>query len=337
MQIQVRPLQLTLNQPFRIAHGATTERTNVCVQIEDGLGEAGLPPYLAVDFERAAEWLESVSLPAWTSSDPPPIRSWLSDLPPGPRPAICALDMALHDYWAQAIGQPLHALLGVDPARAPTIFQTVSIPERLEDLTPADLDHSRLKLKLGSGDGERDVAIVQRVRSLSDAEVCVDANGAWSIPEAVSVIPRLNELGVLFVEQPIADTDPEDWHLLRRLLPRANTPPLIADESFKTADDAIALAGAADGVNVKLAKCGGIAASLALIHLARALDQMVVLGCMIESSLAISAAATLAPLSDYADLDGAGFLTDDPFEGVTFESGRPVMSDRPGLGVSPRE
>lgn len=336
MQIHVRPLRLRLNQPFRIAHGTTTERTNVCVQVEDGLGEAGLPPYLPVDYGEAAGWLESVRLPVWTSPEPPPIHSWLSDLPPGPRPAMCALDMALHDYWARAIGQPLQILLGVDPSRAPTIFQTVSIPDRLEELTPADLDHPRLKLKLGSGDGERDIAIVQRVRSMTDAEVCVDANGAWSIPEAVSVIPRLNELGVLFVEQPIADTDPDDWHLLRRLLPRSNTPPLIADESFRTADDAIALAGAADGVNVKLAKCGGIAASLALIHLARALDQKVVLGCMIESSLAISAAATLAPLSDYADLDGAGFLTDDPFVGVTFHSGRPVMSDQPGLGVRPR-
>ncbi|NNE69884.1 MAG: dipeptide epimerase [Rhodothermales bacterium] len=333
MDIRVSPLPLRLKQPFRIAHGTTTERTNILVQVGDGLGEAGLPPYLPVDYETAAAWLKSIQLPEWTSAEPPPVHSWLRDLTSGPRPARCALDLALHDHWAQAIGQPLHVMLGIDPSRTPTIFQTVSIPERLEDLTAESLAYPRLKLKLGTGDSQRDVEIVRRVRALSDAEICVDANGAWSIPEAVSVIPRLNELKLLFIEQPIANKDPDDWHLLRRLLPRTSTPPLIADESFRSADDAIALAGAADGINVKLAKCGGIAASRALIHLARALDMTVVLGCMVESSLAISAAAALAPLADFADLDGAGFLANDPFDGVTFEDAKPVMPARPGLGV----
>ncbi|MFT4606195.1 MAG: L-alanine-DL-glutamate epimerase-like enolase superfamily enzyme [Rhodothermales bacterium] len=334
MQISVSPLHLRLQAPFRIAHGVTVERTNVLVEVNGGRGEAGLPPYLPTDYATAHAWLSSITLPEWSSDEPPPIVSWLGRLPAGPLPARCALDMALHDSWAKRIGQPLHVLMGVDPARSPVSFMTVSIPERLEDLTLDSLpDHPRLKLKLGSGDAQRDIAIVQRVRSLTDAELCVDANGAWSIPEAVSIIPRLNELNLLFVEQPIADTDPEDWHLLRRLLPKSSSPPLIADESFSRSDDAIALAGAADGVNIKLAKCGGIAASRALVHLARTLDFQVVLGCMVESSLAITAAATLAPLADFADLDGAQLLANDPFRGVTFAGGRPVMPMGAGLGV----
>ena len=336
MQISVSPLQLHLRTPFRIAHGVSTQRTNVLVEANGGRGEAGLPPYLPTDCAAANAWLSGVTLPAWTSDEPPPVVSWLGDLPSGPLPARCALDMALHDSWAKRIGQPLHVLMGVDPAKAPVSFMTVSIPEQIEDITRENLpNHPRLKLKLGSGDSERDIAIVQRVRSLTDAALCVDANGAWSIPEAVSVIPRLNELNLLFIEQPIAHSDPEDWHLLRRLLPKSNTPPLVADESFSRADDAIALAGAADGVNIKLAKCGGIAASRALIHLARTLDLQVVLGCMVESSLAITAAATLAPLADFADLDGAQLLAGDPFRGVTFEGGRPVMPTGAGLGVEP--
>jgi L-alanine-DL-glutamate epimerase-like enolase superfamily enzyme len=336
MQISVSPLHLELRTPFRIAHGVSTQRTNVLVEANGGRGEAGLPPYLPTDYATALAWLSDIRLPEWDGPEPPPIESWLDDLPSGPLPARCALDMALHDSWAKRIGQPLHVLMGVDPSRAPVCFMTVSIPERVEDITRDSLpDHPRLKLKLGSGDSERDIAIVQRVRSLTDAELCVDANGAWSIPEAVSVIPRLNELNLLFIEQPIADTDPEDWHLLRRLLPKSHTPPLVADESFRRADDAIALAGAADGVNIKLAKCGGIAASRALIHLARTLDLQVVVGCMVESSLAITAAAALAPLADFADLDGAQLLAADPFRGVTFSEGKPVMPASPGLGVEP--
>ncbi|MFT5145269.1 MAG: L-alanine-DL-glutamate epimerase-like enolase superfamily enzyme [Thalassolituus oleivorans] len=337
MQIHTSALPLTLTRPFRIAHGVSHTRTNVLVECGGGLGEAGLPPYLGIDFDDARSWLASVKLPAWTSDEPPPVRSWLGDLHAGPDAAICALDMALHDAWAQRIGQPLYRLFGLDPTRTRPTFQTVSIPETLEDLTLETLpSNAPLKLKLGSGNLEMDVQIARRVRDLTDAAICVDANGAWSIPDAVRAIPRLAELNVVFVEQPIAANDPEDWHLLRRLLANPSGPVLVADESVRSAEDVLALAGAADAINVKLAKCGGFERSLGLIALARSLDMGVVLGCMVESSLAITAACHLASVADYTDLDGADLLSDDPFVGVRFEGGVPILSDSPGLGVSRR-
>jgi L-Ala-D/L-Glu epimerase / N-acetyl-D-glutamate racemase len=337
MQINTSALPLELTRPFRIAHGVSHTRTNVLVECAGGLGEAGLPPYMGIDYQDAHAWLESVRLPAWTSDDPPPVRSWLGQLPEGPSAAFCALDIALHDAWAQRIGQPLYRVFGLDPTRTRPTFQTVSIPETLEDLSPLTLpSDAPLKLKLGSGSPENDVQIARRVRDLTDAPICVDANGAWSIPEAVRVIPRLAELNVVFVEQPIAATDPEDWHLLRRLLANPSGPVLVADESVRSAEDVLALAGAADAINVKLAKCGGFAASLSIIALARSLDMGVVLGCMVESSLAITAACHLASLADYTDLDGADLLANDPFMGVHFEGGVPILPNSPGLGVSRR-
>jgi L-Ala-D/L-Glu epimerase / N-acetyl-D-glutamate racemase len=337
MQIRTSPLELKLKTPFRIAHGVSTGRTNLLVELGDGRGEAGLPPYLEPTFEEAAAWLATVRLPEWDSEEAPPIESWLADLEPGPAAARCALDLALHDYWGKRIGAPLFRLFGLDPGRSPRSFRTLSIPERLEDLTAESIPPgNRLKLKVGTGDHHQDVAIVRRVRELTDAVLCVDANGAWSIPQAVEALPRIAEFDVAFVEQPIANTDPDDWHLLCRLVGSSNRPPLVADESVRTGDDIIALAGAATGINIKLAKCGGLSASRRLIALGRSLDLDITLGCMVESSLAIAAAAHLAPLADFIDLDGADLLEFDPFEGIGFEDGRPVPTGAPGIGVVPR-
>ncbi|MBO6576410.1 MAG: hypothetical protein JJ896_16985 [Rhodothermales bacterium] len=330
--IVTEPLVLKLARPFRIAHGVSAERTNVLVRLGEAVGEAGLPPYLGVGYPEVAAWLDGVKLPEWNPDSPPPIRTWISNLPDGPAAARCALDLALHDWWAQAAGQPLHAMLGLDPSAAPASYRTVGIPET--GAAPTLPEGDRLKLKLGSGDTDEDVRVARTVRlTRPEAELCVDANGGWSIPEAVRIIPQLAELKVSFIEQPIAQTDPEDWHLLRRLLAPSGRPPLIADESAHTVDDLIALAGAADGVNVKLAKCGGIAATLKLIDMARALDMQVVLGCMVESAVAITAAAHLASLADFTDLDGAELIANPPFEGVALVDGHPRLPVAPGIGV----
>ncbi len=337
MKIRASALELGLRKPFRIAHGVSKSRTNLLVEIGAGAGEAGLPPYLEPSFEVARDWVAGLRLPKWDSEQAPPIETWLSDLPPGPNAARCAVDLALHDHWGKCLGAPLNRLFGLDPGRSPKSFRTVSIPEKIEDLTVESLPSGgRLKIKVGTGDHILDIAIVRRIRDLTDALLCVDVNGAWSIPQAVEALPRLAELDLAFVEQPIANKDPDDWHLLSRLVISSNRPPMVADESVRTEDDVIALAGAADGVNIKLSKCGGLSACRRLIALGRSLDLMITLGCMVESSLAIAAAAHIAPLADFVDLDGAEILDQDPFEGVHLEDGRPVLSQRAGIGVIKR-
>lgn len=338
MKLTVQTLTLRLHTPFRIAHGTSTERQNVLVRLGEGLGEGALPPYYGHALREVVAYVQGLDADALLATDPPPLTHLLDDLPPGPAPARAAVDIALHDHWARRLGQPLYRLWGLDPHRMPPSARTLGIPEHPAELqrTLAPLtDPPLLKLKLGTGDPARDLALVRRVRAETTAPLCVDANGAWSLREAAALIPKLAEHEPVFIEQPIPAEEADAWHLLRRLLPRG-MPPLIADESARTADDVILLAGAANGVNVKLSKAGGLAEARRMITLARALDMKVLLGCMIESSVGLTAAAHLAPLADFLDLDGTLFLADDPFDGLTFDNGRITLPDRPGHGAIPR-
>jgi L-alanine-DL-glutamate epimerase-like enolase superfamily enzyme len=338
MTPEVSALPVHLVRPFRIAHGTSTVRTNVLVRLGEAFGEAGLPPYLGTTVDDVVEWMKGVSLPDLPDEGPIPLEHILEGLPPGPPAARCALDMALHDLWGRRLGYPLYTLFGLDPRCSPVSFVTLSIPEDLGELARDAASfgpHDRLKLKVGTGSPERDLEVVWTARRATEALIAVDANGAWSRDEAVDVLPALLEAGVSIVEQPIAAGDPDDWHRLRRALGTARTPALFADESVFTVDDLLALAGAADGINVKLAKAGGIGPARVLIAMARALDLQVLLGCMIESSLAIAAAAHLAPLVDFADLDAPLLVRDDPFHGVEIRDGRVLPTARPGIGAEP--
>jgi L-alanine-DL-glutamate epimerase-like enolase superfamily enzyme len=192
-----------------------------------------------------------------------------------------------------------------------------------------------LKLKLGSGDLEADETAVRVAREETGAGLCVDANGGWSVDEAATIIPRLATYDLLFIEQPLPQHNSEMWHDLRARLPEG-MPPLIADESVRQSADIPALAGAADGVNIKLAKAGGLREARRMIALARALGMQVMIGCMVETSVGVTAAAHLAPLADYADLDGNLLLVNDPYVGATWSEGRLSLPDEPGLGVKRR-
>lgn len=338
MNPRVSELPIHLRRPFRIAHGTSTVRYNALVKLGSAYGEAGLPPYLGTTVQDVAAWMRGVQLPDIPDEGPIPIEHILEGLPAGPPAARCALDMALHDLWGQRLGFPLGILFGLDARCSPVTFVTLSIPDSLEQLAidaAAFGRHDRLKLKVGTGDPSRDLEVVRTAISATEALVLVDANGAWSIDETVDLLPQLLEAGVTVVEQPIAAGDPDDWHLLRRTLGNRPTPALFADESVFSVDDIIALAGAADGINVKLAKAGGIAPARVMIAMARALDMQVLIGCMVESSLAVAAAAHLAPLADFADLDAPLLIRDDPFSGVRIVDGRVLPSDRPGIGVEP--
>jgi L-alanine-DL-glutamate epimerase-like enolase superfamily enzyme len=335
MRHEVAPLTLPLKTPFRIAHGTSTVRENVLVRLGDGRGEAAVVPYYGYSRDEIVAYLAALDPATLWPSRESSLENALDRLPPGPPPARAAADMALHDHWARQLGHPLYRLWGLDPARAPASSFTLSIPDdetALRAQVRAATDCPILKLKLGTGDLEADVALVRIVREETRATLCVDANGAWDLETATEAIARLGAYDVQFIEQPIPAGDAAAWHRLRSALPRG-VPPLIADESVQGPEDVLALAGAADGINIKLAKAGGLRAARQMIAIARALGLRIMLGCMIESAVAVTAAAHLAPLADFADLDGPLHLAHDPFSGVRLASGHLVLPRTPGLGV----
>ncbi|MEO6528838.1 MAG: dipeptide epimerase [Gemmatimonadaceae bacterium] len=247
--------------------------------------------------------------------------------------ARAAVSAALHDLAAKRLGVPLYRMWGLDPAASPLTSYTIAIApdeatlrQRVAEAAPYPV----LKIKLGTAWDER---IVQLVRELAPDKVLrVDANAAWTPKHALRMIPRLQELGVEFVEQPLAPQDVEGLRFVRE----RSSLPIIADESCLVAADIPALAGVVDGINIKLAKCGGLREALRMISTARAHDMMVMAGCMIESSLGITAAAQFAPLLDCADYDGAALVSNDPYLGATIDGGVIRLPDAPGLGVSLR-
>ena len=336
--IQTEILTLHLRTPFRIAHGVSTTRQSVIVHLPDGaLGEAALAPYYGVTPEHVVAYLADPRVEAALGDDLLLREDILDRLPPGPAPARAALDIALHDLAGKRLGAPLYRLWGLNPARAPLSSYTIAIEADEAALRQKLREAAHfpvLKLKLGSGSLDVDEAAVRTARAeLPNAQLCVDANAGWSVSEAAAVIPRLAAYGLLFVEQPLARDNLDGWRELRRRLP-AGMPPLIADESAHTSRDLPPLAGAADGINIKLAKAGGLREAWRMIQLARALDLRVMIGCMVESAVGVTAAAHLAPLVDYADLDGNLLVSNDPYRGAQMQAGVLTLPDSPGLGVT---
>jgi L-alanine-DL-glutamate epimerase-like enolase superfamily enzyme len=250
----------------------------------------------------------------------------------GQAAAEAALDIALHDLAGQRMGVPLHALFGLDPRVGPETSFTIGMdtPEVVAQKVREASDYAYLKVKMGSDD---DRAVLTAVRDVTDRPVRVDANEGWTIDSARERLPWLARMGVEFVEQPLPAAQLEETRALRRESPL----PFFADESVHRASDIPRLAGAFDGINIKLMKCGGIGEALRMIAVARAHGMKVMLGCMIESSIAITAAAHLLPLVDAADLDGSVLLAHDPYFGAVMAGGRLVLPDAPGLGVRRRD
>jgi L-alanine-DL-glutamate epimerase-like enolase superfamily enzyme len=248
--------------------------------------------------------------------------------------ARSAVSAALHDLAAKRLGVPLYRLWGLDPARAPRSSFTIGIVDDEAELRRRIAEAAAypvLKVKLGS---PRDEWVMRVVRDAApDKTLRVDANAAWTPKHAVRMCAALEELGVEFVEQPVAAHDLDGLRLVRE----RSRLPVIADESCLVASDVARLAGAVDGVNLKLAKCGGLREAHRIVAAARAHGLLVMAGCMVETSLGITAAAQLAPLLDYADLDGAALLAHDPMDGATIAGGEIRLPERAGLGVVRRE
>lgn len=340
MRLSIEVFPLHLKNPFKLSYGATTVRENVLIHLDDGVyrgvGEAAVVPYYG---ETAAGVVEQLSDPAVGEAlqgDPLLLEDALDRLPPlRSMAARAALDIALHDLWGQRLGQPLYRLWGLNPARCPRSSFTVALPDderdyraRLEEAAAYGI----VKLKLGSGDVMLDLRLATIARETLPGDLCVDANGGWSAQDALAIIPELAALGVLFIEQPVARDDITGWRRLRAGLSPTH-PPLIADESVQGLDSVLALAGLADGINVKLAKFGGLRPARQLMALARALGLMVMVGCMVESAVAVTAAAHLAPMADYADLDAPLLITNNPYHGAINAAGYLTLPAAPGLGV----
>jgi len=246
--------------------------------------------------------------------------------------AKAGIDMALHDLVGKLLDQPLWRLWGLDPALSPVTSFSIGLDEPAEMARKARemAAFPILKIKLGTA---RDLEIMAAIRdAVPSHRFVVDANAGWTPQQAVRRLNALRDYPIDFVEQPVAADDLAGLHFVRERSPF----PVIADESCATEEDVPRLAGCVDGVNVKLMKCGGLRRARRLIAIARAHHLLVMCGCLIESSLAITAAAHLLPLLDYADLDGHLHLAHDPFEGVTCQGGRLKLPTSPGLGVEPR-
>src|SRR5205085_8532775 len=244
-----------------------------------------------------------------------------------------AISAAAHDLVGKRLDIPVYRLWGLDPAKAPRSSFTIGIPatekELVERVAEAE-QYPVLKVKLGS---DRDAEIIRAVRRAAPTKVLrVDANAAWTAKHALRMIDMLAEYGIEFVEQPLPAHDLDGLRFVRE----RSSLPIIADESCIVASDVAKLAGVVDGINIKLAKCGGLREALAMIATARAHSMLVMAGCMIETSLGITTAAHFAPLLDFADFDGAALLADDPYVGATIAGGKIMIPDEPGLGVTAR-
>lgn len=329
MQLSWEPVTLNLRTTFRIAHGASDQRHNVLVHLDEGIGEAAAVSYHGETQAGIMAYLSK--LPAPLGDDPFQIEETLHRLPPGSQAARAAVDIALHDLWGRRLGQPLYRLFGLNPERIPPTSFTIAMDE------PAAMaERARnsgwpiLKIKLGSPNDE---AMVAAIRGATSARLRVDVNGGWSREQAATLIPRLARYGLELIEQPLPIGDLEG---LRWLRAQNFGVPLFADESVKTARDVALHAGAVDGVVIKIMKSGGLREAWRAIQTARALGMQVMLSCMIETSVGVTAAAHLAPLCDYVDLDGPLLITNDPFQGVSYEGARLHLPAGPGLGVVPR-
>jgi len=327
MKMSWEPITLDLVRPFNIAHGVSLARHNVFVRIEGGLGEAAAVSYHDETQAGIMAYLSGVDMDRHI--DPFRVDDILADLPTGSMAARAAIDMALLDCCGQLMERPLYDVFGLDPARCPETSFTIAIdtPEAMAQVA-ASCGRPILKLKLGD---EQDEARVRSVRAASNAVIRVDVNGAWSRDRARAMLPALAEFGVELVEQPLPVGDLDG---LRELMQASKRPLIFADESIRTSADIHAHAGLVDGIVIKLAKCGGMREALRQIELARTLDMAVMLGCMIESSVAVTAAAHLAPLAQYVDLDGPLLIQNDPMRGVLYDGAKLRLPTGAGLGLT---
>ena len=335
LDLSYRVATLRLAEPFTISRETTTEDDVVHVEIRangvSGYGEGAPQAHYGESVESASAFLDEAG--ELLGDDPFALEQIGARLAArsGEMAARCAVDAALHDLCGKLLGAPVWRLLGLGRAGPPTSYTIwLGDPDDMARRAErVDSRFRRLKLKLGGRDG-LDVDRVRSVRDATTLPIMVDVNEYWDVEEAIESVRALAALGVEYVEQPLRAGDPGGARLKREA-----ALPIYVDEDCHVAADVAACAERAHGVNVKLAKSGGIREAVRIAHSARALGLGVMLGCMIESGLGIAAACQVASLCDHVDLDGNLLLAEDPWAGVTFRNGVQVPSDEPGLGVAP--
>ena len=338
LRLDSEVITLKTKHPFTIARGGSSDYRVVWVRVTaadgtEGWGEADPSSYYG---ETADTVLAALPRLAPLLPDDPfdleDAERRLAAAAPTQSGAVrAALSAALHDLVGKRLGQPLWRLWGLSRSRIPVSSFTIGLdtPERMQAKVREAAPYPVLKIKLGT---DRDEAILETIRAATTKPLRVDANAGWSRERALAMLPVLKDYGVEFLEQPLA---PDDLDGLAALKRRAVLP-IVVDESCIVAADIPRVAGSVDGINIKLAKCGSLREALRMIAAARAHGLLVMVGCMIETSLGITAAAHFTPLVDAADLDGAALTANDPFVGASIDGGRISLPELPGLGVRRR-
>jgi L-Ala-D/L-Glu epimerase len=337
MKLEAERFTIQLPRPFRIAYGLSATRETILVHIHgegiDAHGEGALPPYYPSTAEASLSWLESIAqngdLAAWESE-------CACGVPAGAAAGRVALEIALQDLKAQKAGRPIWQLEGLNPAALPACWRTISMPtseHELCDMLDEAISHgsSCIKLKTGSGDFAWDKRCIQ-LAVVRNIRLGLDVNQGWTPAQAAEILPKLGELNVTFVEQPVG-REVAEWREVRNRAGEGRIPPLIADESLQGQEDFASLRHLVDGANVKLLKAGGLRAARDWISLARKLGMRVMIGVMVETGIARTAAAQLAPLADWLDIDPPDSIPAAPMIGFQIQGDRLVLSNRPGLGL----
>jgi L-alanine-DL-glutamate epimerase-like enolase superfamily enzyme len=340
MQLHLHTFDLPLRHTFTISHGSTNVQPTLVVELRDvdprtgatirGLGEATETKYYGIGVADMREAIEAARKTIETTPLDDPVSFWERLFPVigHNRFALCAVDEAAHDLWGKRLGQPVYKLWGLTLATVPASDYTIGIDtiERMVAKMQEFADWPIYKIKLGTPD---DLRIVAELRKHTQAVFRVDANTSWSVEQAIANSRELARLGVEFIEQPLARGDFEG---MRRVY-AASELPIIADESCHTEEDVERCCGCFHGINIKLMKAGGLTPARRMIASARELGMKVMVGCMTESSVGISAIAQLLPLLDYVDMDGAVLLAKDIATGVRLDRGRPIFPAENGTGA----
>ena len=336
MKLTYKPYELQMKHVFTLASSSrsTTPVMLTEIRLGDfvGYGEASMPPYLGEDHQTVANFLSKVDLGQF--ADPfltEDIMEYVDALDTGNYAAKASVDIALHDLIGKILGEPWFRIWGLNPKETPDTSFTIGIdkPEVVREKTREAAPYNILKVKLGRG---TDRQMIRTIREVTDKPLCVDVNQGWEDrKQALEMTHWLKEQGVVFVEQPMPKGDVDGIAWLTE-----NSPlPIMADEALQTVGDVKNTFGIYSGVNIKLMKCGGLRAARQMATTARGLGMKVMFGCMTETSCAVTAAAQLSPMADWADLDGNLLIDNDVFDGLKVVDGRVVLPRRPGIGVVP--
>lgn len=340
LKLSFEPYELKLRHAFNLARYQRTTTPDVQLKLEyDGLvgyGECSMPPYLGETVDSVCTFLSKLNLEQFT--DPFRMEDILKYVDsvktdnPYNRAAKAGVDIALHDLVGKMLGQPWYKIWGYSPEKAPVTSFTIGIDteevvrQKVEEARPYKL----IKVKMGLDKDQETINIIREM--MPDVPICVDVNQGWNSKEhGLEMCHWLAERNCLFVEQPFDKEWIDETAWLRERSPL----PIIADEAFQRLPDIVRFKGVYDGINIKLMKSTGLYEAHKMVNVAKALDMKVMIGCMTETSCAVSAAANLSPQVDYADLDGNLLIANDRFDGMTIVNGKITPRDIPGIGITP--